>query len=133
MRALIICALVLATMYAVIAGANRMGAGVSPIAPTIAATAVAEPAPSFKVLSVTCEGVHIPQAVVAVLNTGPAMQYAHVYVSFGGQIVESYLEPTNIPSGSIATARLFANADSPATCELVSIQDHNGRVAVLSH
>lgn len=94
------------------------------------------PKHSVEVVNVSCEQNYSrPKASITVRNTGEtAIEYAKVYVKFtrkDGSVAsaeDSYLRPSTIPPGSLASANTFSaeGADGIVNCGLEAVQDRDG-------
>jgi hypothetical protein len=92
----------------------------------------AEPAHNVSVVSLDCSGSPIDSAKVTIINNGPELRFAKVYVEFvdgGGRVAaaeDSFLRPTTIPTGSRASATVYSRATRAGKCRVAEIQDRDG-------
>lgn len=100
-------------------------------------TPAATPAHTVSVVSLDCSGSPIDSAKVTVINNGPELRFAKVYIEFvnsGGSIAaaeDSFLRPTTIPPGSRASATVYSRGTRAGQCRVAEIQDRNGnRIAI---
>lgn len=85
-----------------------------------------------QVQSFTCKASHGgTRASVVVQNTGAdPIPHAKVFFRIGDQIVDTYLSPSTIPPGALASADRMAKPPGP--CQLVALQDGRGNAVALS-
>ena len=86
------------------------------------------------VLSVKCvtnDG--LPRAEVEIRNKGDAViESPRGIVRFGKAQQTGYFTPTTIPPNTHATMTVYPTGGSPGDCDLLSIEDRDGRTAELA-
>jgi hypothetical protein len=91
----------------------------------------ARSAATMTIISFICEA---SKADITVRNTGEAVEYPKAYVTFkdaaGHRLgtSDNFLAPTSIPSGSVASATIYAPSGvKSASCSLEALQDRRGQ------
>jgi hypothetical protein len=95
--------------------------------------AVTAPPQTAQVMAYTCEvDETYTDASVAIRNTSETpIAYAKAYFRIGDAIEDRYLRPLELPPGAIGTADTGRRGRHG--CQLLGIQDENGREVVLSN
>ena len=65
------------------------------------------------------------RAAITLSNTGPAIPFAKVFVTIGGEHADDYFSPASIPAGAMASAEIRRRSEAKK-CQLAAIQDGNG-------